>query len=86
MQKYHMMSREELLTLPTSITNWIILRNYVAANADVDIYKKLIHDYWFDCPLFEMEILLENAKKTLNANEIRDVINYLFELYHSGRD
>lgn len=82
MNRIPRMKKEDLLTLPVSITSWILLRDYATNHADLDIYKKIIAQYRSECPLFELENLLTTARSSFDEKEFMELIEYLFEQHH----
>ena len=61
--------REELLSLPVSITSWIILREYAETHADCAVFRKILTDYWAAAPLWEMVRVIDLASFNLKASE-----------------
>ena len=73
--------REELLSLPVSITSWIILREYAETHADCAVFRKILTDYWAAAPLWEMVRVIDLASFNLKASEFEWLINSAFEAY-----
>ena len=82
MKQIPKMNREELLCLPISIKGWIILRDYISWYADLEMYKKIVADYRHDCPLFELEKILNSARVSLDEKEFLDLLEFLFGQHH----
>ena len=77
---------DELLSLPDSITSWIVLRDYASHHADLEIYKKIIFEYRDYCPLFELEKIFLKARCFFDEKTFQELVEYLFNQYHMYRD
>ena len=72
------MNKSELMSLPTSITSWIILRDYFQEYGEVDILLKLIDNYYSNIPLYEVYRLFERLENTVGDKTFQSTLDFLF--------
>lgn len=77
-------TKQIILSLPVTINSWIILQNYVLTHADLEVYKKLIHDYITVCPIFEINHLMKKARRLLDSKEFQELTEEIFRYCHGG--
>ena len=73
------LQKREILKLPVSIRNWILLRHYLEETWDTDIFCKIVDDYYEEMPLFEVSELYYAAESRLNDTDFQKMLNYLFK-------
>lgn len=73
------LQKEEILKLPLSIRNWILLRHYLEETWDTDVFCKTVDDYYEEMPLFEVSKLYYAAESRLNDADFQKVLNHLFK-------
>lgn len=73
------LQKEEILKLPVSIRNWILLRHYLEETWDTDVFCKIVDDYYEEMPLFEVSKLYYAAENWLNEADFQKVLNHLFK-------
>lgn len=44
------LQKREILKLPVSIRNWILLRHYLEETWDTDVFCKIVDDYYEEMP------------------------------------
>ena len=72
------MNKSDLMSLPTSITSWIILRDYFQEYGEVDILLKLIDNYYSNIPLYEVYRLFERLENTVGDKTFQSTLDFLF--------
>ncbi len=72
------MKKSDLMSLPTSITSWIILRDYFQEYGEVDILLKLIDNYYSNIPLYEVYRLFERLENTVGDKTFQSTLDFLF--------
>lgn len=72
------MKKSDLMSLPTSITSWIILRDYFQEYGEVDILLKLIDNYYSNIPLYEVYRLFERLENTVEDKTFQSTLDFLF--------
>ena len=73
------LQKREILKLPVSIRNWILLCHYLEETWDTDILCKIVDDYYEEMPLFEVSELYYAAESRLNDTDFQKVLNHLFK-------
>lgn len=71
--------KNDMLKLPISVRSWILLRYYLDETWDLDVFRKVIDDYYDEMPLFEVNILFANAEKRMSNHDFQDMLEYLFK-------
>lgn len=72
------LSKSELLTLPISICNWIILSDYLEEFWDTDILRKMLDDYFDELPLYIVERLFYKLETRVDDVSFQQSLDYLF--------
>ena len=72
------LQKRELLDLPVSVKSWILLRHYLDQTWDIDIFCKVIDDYYDEMPLFEVYDLFRKAEKMADDRAFQSVLDHLF--------
>ena len=73
------LQKREILKLPVSIRNCILLRHYHEETWETDIFCKIVDDYYEEMPLFEVSKLYYVAESRLNDTDFQKVLNHLFK-------
>lgn len=73
------LTKNELLNLPVSVKSWILLRHYLDQTWDMDVFIKVIDDYYSEMPLFEVYILFSLAEKMVDDSTFQELIDRLFK-------
>ena len=64
--------------LPVSITNWILLSDYLKESSEVRIFMKVIREYSFLLPLYKLYEIFALAERRLSENEFELLIEELW--------
>lgn len=73
------LQKSDILKLPVSVRSWILLQYYLDETWDLDVFRKVIDDYYDEMPLFEVNILFSSAKKRVSSHDFQEMLNYLFK-------
>ena len=65
--------------LPVSITNWIILSDYLAESSDFKIFLKVVKDYSLILPLYKIYEISMLAERRLQEKEFELLIEELWK-------
>ena len=65
--------------LPVSITNWIILSDYLKESSEVRIFIKVIREYSLILPLYKLYEIFALAERRLSENEFELLIEELWK-------
>lgn len=65
--------------LPVSITNWILLSDYLKESSEVKIFIKVIREYSLLLPLYKLYEIFALAERRLSENEFELVIEELWK-------
>ena len=65
--------------LPVSITNWIILSDYLKESSEVRIFMKVIREYSLLLPLYKLYEIFALAERRLSENEFEVLIEELWK-------
>lgn len=68
----------DLATLPVSVSSWIVLRDYFQEYGDPDILYKIIDDYYYELPLYEIYRLFYKLVETADDAVFQHALDYLF--------
>lgn len=72
--------KAEILQLPVSVRSWILLRCYLGQSWDMDVFVKVIEDYYTEMPLFEVYELFERAEQMADEQSFQWLLERLFSL------
>lgn len=72
------MKKEELLTLPVSVTSWVVLLDYLERFWDIDVLFKMVTDYFRDIPLFEVDRIICDVEKQVDDVTFQVILDFLF--------
>ncbi|MGN8946594.1 hypothetical protein ACTNEF_16210 [Bariatricus sp. HCP28S3_E4] len=64
--------------LPVSITNWILLSDYLKESSEVRIFMKVIREYSLLLPLYKLYEIFALAERRLSENEFELLIEELW--------
>lgn len=64
--------------LPVSITNWILLSDYLKKSSEVRIFMKVIREYSLLLPLYKLYEIFALAERRLSENEFELLIEELW--------
>lgn len=73
-------SKAEILQLPVSVRSWILLRCYLEQSWELDVFVKVIEDYYTEMPLFEVYELFERAEQMADEQSFQWLLEHLFSL------
>ena len=65
--------------LPVSITNWIILSDYLNESSEVRIFIKFIREYSLILPLYKLYEIFALAERRLSENEFELLVEELWK-------
>ena len=65
--------------LPVSITNWILLSDYLKESSEVRIFMKVIREYSLLLPLYKLYEIFALAERRLSENEFEVLIEELWK-------
>ena len=65
--------------LPVSITNWIILSDYLKESSEVRIFIKVIREYSIILPLYKLYEIFALAERRLSENEFELLVEELWK-------
>lgn len=65
--------------LPVSITNWILLSDYLKESSEVKIFIKVIREYSLLLPLYKLYEIFALAERRLSENEFELLIEELWK-------
>ena len=65
--------------LPVSITNWILLSDYLKESSEVRIFMKVIREYSLLLPLYKLYEIFALAERRLSENEFVLLIEELWK-------
>ncbi|MBU5448872.1 hypothetical protein [Blautia sp. MSJ-36] len=68
-----------MLKLPVSITNWILLSDYLKESSEVRIFMKVIREYSLLLPLYKLYEIFALAERRLSENEFELLIEELWK-------
>lgn len=74
------LQKNDILKLPISVRSWILLRYYLDETWDLDVFRKVIDDYYDEMPLFEVNNLFSSAEKRMSNYDFQEMLNYLFKM------
>lgn len=69
----------DLQKLPVSITNWILLSDYLKESSEVKIFIKVIREYSLLLPLYKLYEIFALAERRLSENEFELLIEELWK-------
>lgn len=72
------MKKEELLTLPVSVSSWIVLLDYLERYWDIEVLYKMVAEYFRDIPLFEVERIIRALEKRVDEATFQVTLDFLF--------
>ena len=64
---------------PVSITNWILLSDYLKESSEVRIFMKVIREYYLLLPLYKLYEIFSLAERRLSENEFEVLIEELWK-------
>lgn len=73
------LQKSDILKLPVAVRSWILLRYYLDETWDLDVFRKVIGDYYDEIPLFEVNNLFFSAEKRNSNCDSQEMLNYLFK-------
>lgn len=79
MMKYRM-TKTSILDLPISVHSWILLTHTLEQYWDIDIFRKLITEYYAEIPLLDMCCLFEKAHQKKDDATFDKLLELLFGL------
>ena len=65
--------------LPVSITNWILLSDYLKESSEVRIFMKVIREYSLLLPLYKLYEIFALAERRLSENEFELLVEELWK-------
>lgn len=71
--------QNDILKFPISVRSCILLRYYLDETWDLDVFRKVMDDYYDEMPLFEINNLFSNAEKRMSNHDFQEMLNYLFK-------
>lgn len=74
------LSKADIMNLPMSVRSWILLRRYLEQSWDIDVFVKVIEDYYTEIPLFEVYELFERAEQMADDQSFQWLLEHLFSL------
>ena len=72
------MRKTDLVTLPVSVCSWIVLRDFFQKDGDLEILYKIIDDYYYELPLYEIYRLFFKLMETVDDVTFQHALDYLF--------
>lgn len=69
----------DMQKLPVSITNWIILSDYLKESSEVRIFMKVIREYSLILPLYKLYEIFALAERRLSENEFELLVEELWK-------
>lgn len=72
------MKKEELLTLPVSVSSWIVLLDYLERYWDIEVFYKMVAEYFRDIPLFEVDRIIRALEKRVDEATFQVTLDFLF--------
>lgn len=72
------MRKSELLSLPVSVRSWIILRTHFQEFGDPEVLYKIIDDYYFELPLYEVYLLYAKLIEVVDDKTFQEALDFLF--------
>lgn len=78
------LQKDDILKLPISVRSWILLRYYLDETWDLDVFRKVIDDYYDEMPLFEIHNLFSSAENRMSTHDFQEMLNYLFKAKNRG--
>lgn len=79
MMKYRM-TKTSILDLPVSVHSWILLTHALDQYWDIDIFRKMITEYYTEIPLLDMCWLYEKAHQKTDDSTFDKLLELLFGL------
>ena len=74
------LSKTDIMNLPMSVRSWILLQRYLEQSWDLDVFVKVIEDYYTEIPLFEVYELFERAERMADDQSFQWLLEHLFSL------
>lgn len=68
--------------LPVSITNWVILSDYLVESSDLKIFVKVVQDYLILLPLYKIYEIFTLAERRLTKKDFELLIEELWKNVH----
>ena len=68
----------DMLSLPVSITNWILLSDFIKICLSRVLYVKLIKDYFSMLPLYKIGEICTEAEQYLNDSDFQVVVDVIW--------
>ena len=65
--------------LPVSITNWILLSDYLKESSEVRVFMKVIREYSLLLPLYKLYEIFALAERRLSENEFELLVEELWK-------
>lgn len=65
--------------LPVSITNWVILSDYLVESSDLKIFVKVVQDYLILLPLYKIYEIFMLAERRLAEKDFELLIEELWK-------
>lgn len=78
------LQKDDILKLPISVRSWILLRYYLDETWDLDVFRKVIDNYYDEMPLFEVNNLFSSAENRMSTHDFQEMLNYLFKANDRG--
>lgn len=72
------MKKEELLTLPVSVSSWIVLLDYLERYWDIEVLYKMVAEYFRNIPLFEVDRIIRALEKRVDEATFQVTLDFLF--------
>ena len=72
------MKKEALLTLPVSVSSWIVLLDYLERYWDIEVLYKMVAEYFRDIPLFEVDRIIRALEKRVDEATFQVTLDFLF--------
>ena len=72
------MKKEELLTLPVSVSSWILLLDYLERYWNIEVLYKMVAEYFKDIPLFEVDRIIRALEKRVDEATFQVTLDFLF--------
>ena len=69
----------DIQKLPVSITNWILLSDYLKESSEVRVFMKVIREYSLLLPLYKLYEIFALAERRLSENEFELLIEELWK-------
>lgn len=78
------MNKSDILHLPTSVCSWILLHDYFQEYGDSEVLYKIINDYVYELPLYEVDRLFTLFENAADDNVFQHALDYLFSYIASA--